>query len=60
MKVAYAVSVIMCIASACDENCYPLTLVMDTDEEWPTLDSFVDYPEGYVDRQHPEDYNAIS
>ena len=61
MKVAVlVVSAIICIVSACEENCYPLTLLMDADEDWPTLYSRGDYPECYVDRQHPDDYKAIS
>ena len=59
MKV-FVVSIIICIVSACEENCYPLTLLLDADEEWPTLYSRDDYPEYYIDRQHPDDYKAIS
>jgi hypothetical protein len=57
---ALSVSVIICIVSACEENCYLLTLLLDADEQWPTLYSRDDYPEYYVDRQHPTASGFIS
>ena len=33
---------------------------MDVNNDWPTHYSPVDYPENFVDRQHPDDYKAIS
>ena len=56
-----ALLIIICIVSAYEEAPYPQTLFMEAYiDDWSTHYSHDDYPENFVDRQHPDDYKAIS
>jgi hypothetical protein len=59
-RVAMKVGALSAVSFVCEETCSLLTLLLDAEEEWPTLYTRDDNPEYHVDRQHPDDYKAIS